>query len=366
MRSINDSNDPMISHRKYMEMAMQLAEKGRGTTSPNPLVGAVVVKRGKIVGRGYHNKAGSEHAEVRALEEAGQKAVNGILYVTLEPCSHWGRTPPCTDLILQSKVREVIIGMKDPHGVVRGNQILKSQSVKTKIGILEEQLKKQNEVYLKYISKKMPFVLLKAGMTLDGKIATKNGKSKYITGKESLHYVHTLRSNYDAVMVGINTVLSDDPRLTTRLANGKNPLKIIVDSRLRVPLKAKVLRNVDSVIIATTHKSPKNKIKKLEKKGISLIITKTQQGKVDLVQLMKALAEQGVCSVMIEGGSELHAAALQAKIVDKILFFVAPAIMGEGIGAIGDLGITTLDKRIRLKNLMTKRLGKDIMIEAYL
>ena len=207
----------MISHKKYMELTIRLAEKGRGLTSPNPMVGCIIVKRGRIVGKGFHKAAGTEHAEVLAIAEAGKKAINSTMYVNLEPCSHWGRTPPCTEKIVEAGVREVIIGAKDPNPLVDGFRELKFRGVKTKIGILEKEAKKLNEVFMKYMKTKKPFVILKVAMSLDGKIATATGSSKYITSREARAYVHQLRSEVDAVMVGLNTVLRDNPELTPRL-----------------------------------------------------------------------------------------------------------------------------------------------------
>ena len=201
----------MISHKKYMELTIKLAEKGKGLTSPNPMVGCIIVKRGRIVGKGFHKKAGMEHAEVLAIRDAGKKSVNSTMYIKLEPCSHWGRTPPCTEKMVEACVREVIIGMRDPNPLVEGYHELKFRGLKTKIGILEKEAKKLNEVFVKYIKAKRPFVILKVAMTADGKIATKTGDSKYITGKEARTYVHQLRAEVDAVMVGLNKVVRDNP-----------------------------------------------------------------------------------------------------------------------------------------------------------
>ena len=356
----------MISHKKYMELAIKLAERGKGVTSPNPMVGCIVVKRGRIVGKGFHRKAGTEHAEVLAINDAGKKAVNSTLYVNLEPCSHWGRTPPCTEKIVEAGVREVIIGMEDPNPLVDGFRELKFRGLKTKIGILDKEAKKLNEAYTKFMKTKRPFVILKVAMSVDGKIATSTGDSKYITSKEARTYVHQLRSEVDAVMVGLNTVLRDNPELTPRLVKGKDPMKIVVDSKLKIPKNCNLMKNPAKLIIATTNNALKNTIKKFQQKGINVIITKSKSGFVDLDDLMKQLGKHEITSVMIEGGSQLNSSAIKEGIVDKALIFAAPKIIGNGIGAIGSLGIKKIDKAINLKNPIVKKIGKDVLIEGYL
>lgn len=356
----------MISHKKYMELAIKLAERGKGLTSPNPMVGCIVVKRGRIVGKGFHRKAGTEHAEVLALDDAGKKAINSTLYVNLEPCSHWGRTPPCTEKIVEAGVREVIIGMQDPNPLVEGFRELKFRGLKTKIGILEKEAKNLNEAYTKFMKTKRPFVILKVAMSVDGKIATSTGDSKYITSREARTYVHQLRSEVDAVMVGLNTVLRDNPELTPRLVKGKDPMKIVVDSKLKIPNNCNLMKNPAKLIIATTNKAPKSMIKKFQQKGINVIITKSKNGFVDLDNLMKQLGKHEITSVMIEGGSQLNSSAIKEGVVDKALIFAAPKIIGNGIGAIGSLGIKKIDKAINLKNPIVKKIGKDVLIEGYL
>ncbi len=357
----------MISHKKYMKIAIKLAKKGIGKTSPNPLVGCLIVKRNRIVGKGWHKRYGDLHAEVYALKNAGKRARGATMYVTLEPCSHWGKTPPCTEKIVKAGIREVIIGSRDPNPIVNGYEELKMRGIKTRIGILEEECKKLNEAYMKWIKKKVPFVIVKSAVSLDGKIATKTGDSKYITSMEARSYVHQLRSGVDAVMVGINTVLKDNPQLDVRLARGKNPMKVIVDSKLKLPLRAKVVKKEpDRLIVATTNKASKNKIKKLQQMGAIVLVLKQKKGLVDLKQLMKRLGKLGITSIMIEGGAELNASAIKEGIVDKIVFFISPKMIGNGIGAIGDLGINKVDKSIRLKKVSYREIGKDIVVEGYI
>ena len=356
----------MISHKKYMDLTIKLAEKGKGSTSPNPMVGCIIVKRGRIVGKGFHRKAGTEHAEVLAIENAGKKASNSTMYVNLEPCSHWGRTPPCTERIVEAGVREVIIGMKDPNPLVDGFRELKFRGLKTKIGILEKDAKKLNEAYIKYIRTKKPFAVIKVAMSADGRIATKTGDSRYITSREARTYVHQLRTEVDAVMVGLNTVLRDNPALTPRLAKGKDPMKVVVDSRLKIPKNCNLMKDASKLIIATTNKAPKSKIKRLEEKGVKIIVTKSSDGLVDLQDLMKHLGKHEITSVMIEGGSELNSSAIKNRVVDKILIFTAPKLIGNGLGAIGNLGVNKIDKAIDLKNPICRKVGRDMLIEGYL
>ena len=350
-----------------MELTIKLAEKGKGLTSPNPMVGCIIVKRGRIVGKGYHRKAGTEHAEVLAIEDAGKKSVNSTMYVNLEPCSHWGRTPPCTEKIVEAGVREVIIGMKDPNTLVNGYQELKFRGLKTKIGILEKEAKRLNEVFIKYMKSKRPFVILKVAMTADGKIATKTGDSKYITGKEARTYVHQLRTEVDAVMIGVNTAIRDNPELTPRLLEGKDPMKIVVDSKLKIPKNCHLMKHPQKLIVATTSHASKKDIVKLQQKGVTVIIAKLDKGMVDLDDLMKKLAKVEITGVMLEGGAELNSSAIKAGIVDKIMIFTAPKIIGNnGLGGIGNLGINRIDKAIKLKDPEFKKIGKDTLIEAYL
>jgi len=356
----------MISHKKYMDVAIQLAEKGKGYVSPNPLVGCIIVKRGKIVGKGYHKKYGETHAEINALKAAGKKANNATMYVNIEPCSHWGKTSPCTETIVEAGIREVVVGMEDPNPLVDGYKELKFRGLKTRIGILRDKAKKLNEAYIKYIKTKRPFVILKLAMSLDGKIATSTGDSKYITSREARKYVHQLRNDVDAVMVGINTITRDNPILDSRLVKGKNPTKIIVDSTLKISERAKVLKDPSKVIIATTKKAPKKKIDKLHQKGIQVLVLKPKAGLVDLKELMKELGKSGITPVMIEGGAELSGNAIKEGIVDKLLIFTAPKIIGNGLGPIKNLGIKKVNKAINLKNISTKKIGKDLLIEGNL
>ena len=356
----------MISHKKYMEIALKIAEKGKGNVSPNPLVGCIIVKRGKIVGKGYHKQYGGEHAEIDAIKNASKKAANATLYINIEPCSHWGKTPPCTEKIVEAAIREVIIGMHDPNPLVEGFRELKFRGIKTKIGILENEAKKLNEIYIKYMKTNRPFVILKLAMTMDGRIATKTGDSKYITGRDARKYVHQFRSEVDAIMVGINTVLKDNPKLTSRLVKGKDPMKVVVDTELRMPLKCNLMKHPSKLIIATTNKAPKKKINKFYQKGVNVVVLKSKSNLVDLKELLKELGKKEIASVMIEGGAELNSSAIKDRIANKLLIFTAPKLVGNGLGAIGNLGITKIDRAVKLKDIKMKKIGKDILVEAYL
>lgn len=358
-----------------MKIAIRLAKKGIGRTSPNPIVGAVVVKNNRIVGRGYHKMAGLPHAEKNALNNAGSLAKGADLYVTLEPCNHYGRTPPCTDAIIDSGIKRVFVGMKDPNPLVGGRGIkkLKKNGIDVIVGILEDECKKINEPYIKYITTKAPFVTLKIASTLDGKIATAAGESKWITSEKSREYVHRLRSMTDAIMVGIGTVLKDDPFLTVRLKskqpaarNLRQPIRIVVDSRLKIPLEANLLDTRDArTIIATTKSAGKKRVKQIEDAGAEVIIIDSKDGHVDLKKLVKEIGKRGITNILIEGGSRLTASAVKERIIDKVLIFYAPIFLGSnGISMIGNLGIKKMKDAIHFKNIRVKRVGEDMLLEG--
>lgn len=359
---------------EYMKRAIELSKKGIGYTNPNPLVGAVIVKDNKIIGEGYHEFYGGPHAEINAFKNAAEDVKGATLYVTLEPCSHYGKTPPCANAIVKKGISKVVIGMKDPNPLVAGKgiSILRDNGIEVITGVLEEEVKKLNEIFIKYITTKMPFCILKTAMTLDGKIATKNGDSKWITNEKSRKYVHELRHRVAAVAVGIGTVLTDDPRLTSRLEDieGVDPIRVIVDTKSKIPLDAKVL-NLDSkakTIIATTEKADKNKLKAIKAKGAEVIVTPLKDDKVDLVYLMKLLGEKGIDSVLLEGGSTLNYSALDQGIVDKVITFISPKIVGGSNAKtpVGGEGRKYIKDSFNLKNVKVKRFQEDIMIEAYL
>ena len=316
---------------RWMRRALRLAGRGRGRTSPNPMVGAVVVRRGRAIGEGYHRQVGGPHAEVWALREAGAAARGATLYVTLEPCSHHGRTPPCTDAIMQAGLARVVAGCVDPNPQVngRGVRCLRGAGIEVEVGVMEAEARRLNEAYCKHIATGMPFVALKAAMSLDGKIATAAGESKWITGERARAAAHRLRARHDAVMVGVGTVLADDPELTVRKSRGRTPLRVVVDSRARTPPRARLLTADERApVIAVTRQAPRARVRRLERAGAEVWVVGSQRGKVELKGLMRRLGTEGVQSVLVEGGGTLGAGALAAGLVDRVYFFISPRIIG--------------------------------------
>jgi diaminohydroxyphosphoribosylaminopyrimidine deaminase / 5-amino-6-(5-phosphoribosylamino)uracil reductase len=363
----------MTENEKYMKLAIRLAEKGAGFVNPNPKVGAVVVKNGKIVGQGCHEYFGGPHAEVNALQMAGKAARGATLYVTLEPCNHQGKTPPCTHLIVEKGIKTVVIGIRDPNPGVAGNGTgyLKQNGVKVIQGVLEEKIRKQNEIFLKYIATARPFCVLKTAMTLDGKTATVKGESRWISGEQSRRQSHSMRNEMAAIMVGADTVIKDDPLLNVRKRGKKvkNPLKVILDSSGRIPLTAKVLENEPQlcIVAATAHAEVKRK-RDLERLGVQVILCPEKDGHVDLGFLFQALGTMGIDSVLVESGGTLAYAALEANIVDKIVVFISPKIIGGETAPtmVGGKGIELLKNAIRMENLKWKKSGEDMMVEGYI
>ncbi|EJO5348621.1 bifunctional diaminohydroxyphosphoribosylaminopyrimidine deaminase/5-amino-6-(5-phosphoribosylamino)uracil reductase RibD [Clostridium botulinum] len=362
----------MEDYNFYMKKALKLAKKGEGKVNPNPKVGAVVVKDNKIIGAGYHKYFGGPHAEVYALREAEENARGATIYVTLEPCSHYGKTPPCAEAIVKAGISKAVIAMKDPNALVqgRGIDILKQNGIEVVTGIMEKESKELNEVFIKYITKKEPFVVLKTASTLDGKIATKTGESKWITGEESRYRVHQIRNDLSGIMVGIGTIIKDNPLLTTRIEGGRSPKTIIVDSHLRTPLESKILKTINerTIYIATT-KNHNNISKKqtLEKLGVKILeFQENNEGKVPLKKLMRCLGKEEVDSVLLEGGSTLNFSALKEGIVDKVMCFIAPKIMGgqDSKNMIGGDGVENLKDIFKLENLKLEKIGEDILVQG--
>jgi len=358
-----------------MKTAIALAGKGAGKVSPNPMVGCVIVKDGAIAGKGYHKYFGGPHAEINALKHAGKNALHADMYINLEPCSHHGKTPPCVHAVIESGIRRVFIGMVDPNPLVSGTGVkkLRNSGISVEIGILEKESKKLNESFIKFISKKIPFVILKTAATLDGKTATSTGDSKWITSEESRKQVHKIRAEVDAVMVGIGTVMADDPLLTVRLfKRGKrDPFRIVVDSNLRIPLDRQVLQpeHADRTIIATSPEQLSSaKARAVRDLGAELIGVPLNKGHVDLKKLIKLLGERNIASLMIEGGATLNAAALNSGIVDKIMFFYAPGIAGgdDSLGMVAGQGPKKIADATKVTNLTIRRIKNDFMVEGYL
>lgn len=356
-----------------MQMALDLARRGLGRTSPNPMVGAVVVKDGRVVGRGYHARAGTPHAEIHALKEAGDLAKGATLYVNLEPCCHYGRTGPCTEAILAAGVKRVVVAMEDPNPLVcgRGLERLRQAGVEVTLGVMEEEARRLNEVFIKYITTRRPFVILKVAMSLDGKIATRTGESHWITGPEARLAVHRLRDRYDAILVGINTVIKDDPSLTTRLPGeeGRDPVRVVVDSSARIPLHARVLtqKSLAPTIIAVTERAPREKVRRLQEAGAQVLVIPDEGSRVNLAALMDELGRREITSVLVEGGGEIHASFLKSRLADKVVWFIAPLIIGgqKAPGPVGGEGFAWLSEAIRLKDVSFTRYGDDFCLEGY-
>ncbi|MDF2589312.1 MAG: riboflavin biosynthesis protein RibD [Anaerocolumna sp.] len=358
---------------EFMKRALELAQKGEGFTNPNPLVGAVIVKDGTIIGEGYHQKYGSHHAEINAFNNAKEDVCGATMYVTLEPCAHFGKTPPCANTIVQKGIKKVVIALKDPNPLVSGKgiEILKNHGIEVVCGVLEDESKKLNEIFIKYITTKLPFCILKTAMTLDGKIATYTGDSQWITNKDSRQYVHQIRNRVSSIMVGIGTILSDNPKLNTRLEEkiGNDPIRIIVDTYGKIPLDANVLTQKSSAetIIVTTELAPKEKLRLLKERDAKILITPLKDEKVDLNYLVNWLGNQKIDSILLEGGSELNYSALKAGIVDKVNVFIAPKIIGgnKAKSPIGGNGIEFLKDAININSMEIHKFGSDFMIEGY-
>lgn len=358
----------------YMQEALDLAAKAMGRTSPNPMVGAVVVRDGRVVGRGYHMRAGTPHAEIHALREAGSDARGATLYVTLEPCCHHGRTGPCTEAVIEAGISRVVMAMTDPNPLVagKGAQRLREAGVQVECGVLEQQARRLNEVFIKYITTRLPYVVMKTAMSLDGKIATAGGESKWITGPGAREFVHRLRDRYDAILVGVGTVLADDPSLTTRLARGegKDPVRVILDSRARTPCRAKVITQVSGAptIIVTTPGAPRENLRQLRDSGAEIVEIPAGAGGVDLVALLRELGRREITSLLVEGGAGVNGSFITQGLVDKVYWFVAPKIIG-GAGApgpVGGEGISSLPEAPAVEDISIKLYGQDICIEGYL
>lgn len=357
----------------FMQRAIELAEKARGRTSPNPMVGAVIVKDGRVVGEGYHQRAGEAHAEIHALRQAGGAAQGATLYINLEPCCHYGRTPPCTKAIIAAGIKEVHMAMLDPNPLVngRGRAELEAAGIVTFVGEYEEEARQLNEAFVKYITTGRPFVTAKFAMSLDGKIATRTGDSRWITSEEARKEVHRLRDVTDAIVVGVNTVIADNPRLTTRLnkPDVHHPLRVIVDSRGRIPLTAKVLDPdlPGQTLVATTELMPKEKREQLLRRGIQELVLPDQGGRVSLPHLLDALGEREITSLIVEGGGTLLASFFAADLVDKVLAFIAPKIIGgrEAPTPVGGEGVDSLADALQLERVMVEIVGDDVLISGY-
>lgn len=359
----------------YMRRALELARLGEGHTSPNPMVGCVVVKDGRIISEGYHERYGEFHAERNALMKCTEDAAGADLYVTLEPCCHYGKTPPCTEIIMEKKIGRVFVGSMDSNPLVAGNgvQILRDHGIEVETGILEEECLKLNEVFYHYIQTKTPFVVMKYAMTLDGKIACATGDSKWVTGEAARHHVHELRGRYKGIMAGIGTVLADDPMLNCRVAQGVDPVRIICDSGLRTPLDSQIVKTASEIptIVACVHETleserKREKAEKLQEAGVQIIPTKGAHG-VNLKELMSVLGSQKIDSILLEGGGTLNGSALEDGIVNKVYAYIAGKLVGgmDARSPVEGMGVEKMRDAVQLRDMQFTRLGEDFCISGY-
>lgn len=358
-----------MTDETYMRRAIVLAERGAGWTSPNPMVGAVIVKDGRIIGEGWHRRYGEAHAERNALQSCTESPAGAVLYVTLEPCCHHGKQPPCTDAILEAGIRRVAVGSVDPNPLVAGKgvELLRAGGVTVDTGVLKEECDALNPVFFHFIQTKRPYVVMKYAMTMDGKIATRTGASQWITGEAARQRVHQDRHRYSAIMAGVGTVLADDPLLTCRMEGGKNPVRIICDSHLWTRVDSRIVRTAREVptILAAAGPPPKRKAA-LEDAGCQVWDLPGPEGRVDLNALMDRLGAQGIDSVLLEGGGELNWAALHSGIVQKVQTYIAPKLFG-GTAAkspIAGLGVETPAQAVRLVRTTVTQIGEDFLLES--
>ncbi|HYA28497.1 MAG TPA: bifunctional diaminohydroxyphosphoribosylaminopyrimidine deaminase/5-amino-6-(5-phosphoribosylamino)uracil reductase RibD [Acidobacteriota bacterium] len=359
------------SDQHYLRLACRLARKAAGRTSPNPIVGAVLVRNGKMVGTGYHRIAGGDHAEIIALKQAGAKAKGATLYITLEPCSHHGRTPPCVESLIRAGIKEVVAGMTDPNPLVAGQGFtrLRRAGIQVRVGLCETECRLLVEAFTKFITQRLPFVTLKLATTLDGKIATVKRDSHWISGPQSRSLVHRWRNEMDAVLVGAGTVRADDPQLTCRMAGGRNPYRIVLDGRLRIPLSSQLFHQPDpeKTIVATTLKAPIKKLSAIEALGAQVWRLPARENQLAWKPLLQKLAARGIVSLLIEGGAAVAASALSERIVDKIQLFYAPKIVGgDGRVMIDALGIKKMAQAIELNQLAVRKSGDELWVSGYL
>ncbi len=357
----------LTEDQKWMRLALRLAKKGMGWTSPNPNVGAIVVKSGRVIGKGFHRKFGGPHAEVFALQEAGTEARNATLYVTLEPCSHYGKTPPCADRIIEAGLKRVVVATPDPNPLVNGKGIakLRKAGIEVTIGVEADKAKALNAPFFKFVRTGLPFVTLKIAQTIDGKIATPSGDSRWISGKASRRLVHRWRSQMDAVLVGIGTVLQDDPQLTVRMVRGRNPIRFVLDPHLRIPETAKILNLPDSSkTIVVTGEENRKKTAFIQEKGAEVLFVPQNRDELfDVTKLLAAVTQKNILSILVEGGRGVFSAFLKQRAFDRVAVFVAPKIAGAGIGPFDDISIERMDEALPLRLFHKRRVGEDWLFE---
>ncbi len=359
-----------MTDESFIKLAIEIAKKGNGKVSPNPLVGCVIVKDDRIIGAGFHERFGESHAEINAIENSKEDVEGSTLYVNLEPCSHFGKTPPCVESIIEKKIKRVVIGTLDMNPLVssKGIKKLVDEGIEIKVGVLEKECISLNKFFFKFISQKIPYVTLKAAQTIDGKIADLRGDSKWISCSSSRRYVHELRAKYDAVLIGMGTVKKDDPNLTVRLTEGRNPKRIIIDTKLSLKLSHTLfINNNDKNLIIVTSKQSINKerkIKKITDRGAKIIFVKEENnGLLNLKQMLRELAKLNIASILVEGGSEIFTSFIKQKLFDDIFVFITPKIMGKGLPVVGDLGISSIRQSLKLKIAGTESVGDDILLE---
>ncbi len=353
----------------YMKRALALARKGAGRVSPNPMVGAVIVRNGRIISEGYHRAFGGRHAEINAIESAAEDLRGAEFYVTLEPCSHYGKTPPCVDRLIEIAPSRVVIGTADPNPLVsgRGIKALKRHGIATKVGVLEEDCRRLNETFFTYMERGTPFITVKYAQTLDGRIAASTGDSRWISSLKSRRFAHRLRSLHDAVLVGSGTALADDPELTVRLVRGRNPVRVVIDSRLRVPLDAHLFNNIKQArtLAVTSTRSDPSKRERLQERGVDILtVPEETPGLLDLREIFAELGRLGLSSVLVEGGAGIITSCLLAGCVDRLVVITAPRILGSGIDAVGDLGLTAVEQSLNLRFDKVSRSDGDLIIDA--
>lgn len=352
---------------QFMKRAIRLARKGIGYTNPNPVVGAVIVKGGRVIGEGFHEAYGGLHAERNAFKNCTEDPQGADLYVTLEPCCHYGKTPPCTEAIMEQGISKVYVGNMDPNPKVAGKgvQILREHGIQVETGIMEEECRKLNEIFFHYISHETPYVALKYAMTLDGKIAVKTGESKWITGQEAREHVHTLRHKYAAILAGIGTVLCDDPMLNARVRGGNNPVRVICDSRLRIPLSSKIVQSAKVIptIVAACERT--KKAEKLEELGCRVLICPEKKGQLDLMELFRALRKEKIDSVLVEGGADINDSVIRTGAVKKIYTYVAPKLFGgkQSRSPVEGEGIERISDAVMLDGPEITKIGEDLLLE---
>ena len=361
-----------MADESYIQLTIEIAKKGEGSVSPNPLVGCVIIKDNRIIGAGYHQKFGEDHAEINAINSSAESLEGSTLYVNLEPCSHFGKTPPCVDRIIKEKVKRVVIGTLDINPLVSGNGVkaLKKAGIEVKVGILEKECIELNKFFFKFITNKLPYVTLKAAQTLDGMIADKNNYSEWISSSESRKYVHWLRARYDAVLIGSETARIDNPKLTVRMVEGRNPYRVVLDSSLKLKSDLNLFKiNSDNKTIVITSEKNKSKLKKinqLEKLGVKILFVKLDaQGRMQLKSVLKEIAKLQISSILVEGGSKIYSSFLKQKLFDDIFLFVSPKILGNGLKTFSELKSNKLSDAAKLNIRRTQKIGDDLLIELF-